>query len=267
MKPQNLTVVILLCAHFLATTCFAENKIHLKVVMSDDSPPTSYIENGKAAGMFYEITEALFKRLPKYKISFTALPWKRAQFELQQGAMDVFLTFPTEGRKKYAEFALEPLYEWDYGNLVFNKNNPKRSVIDKAAKFEDLKELTFLSQEGVDWENENVPPFIRRVFSKNIASMLHLVLGRGSGDFFIMSPEQAIFYANKHGYLDKMDMKKVTFISNDKVRFHFGVRKSFVGKESLIKAVEATMKNPEFINESTAIKTKYTSSFKEKNQK
>lgn len=238
-----------------------ENPKTIKIALSDSSPPTSYLENGVPAGMFQDILKLLFTYLPEYRPVFAAYPWTRAQHEVQAGRMDIFVTFPSEVRKTYADFTSQSLYTWNYGNLVYNINNPRKNKIESAKSFDDLKTLTFVSQEGIDWENENVPKYIKREYVNKIITMLHLVFKRNKGDFFIMSPEQATYYGKQLGYLSKMGMKKVNFIPNSQVKFHLGVSKANSNKAEILSAIEMVMRKPDFIQKRQEIEMKYEKGF------
>jgi len=67
-----------------AVSTFAQEmgeSLPIRIALSQESPPTSYVVDGHPAGMFKEILEALFELLPQYKPQFRAYPWNRAQFQ------------------------------------------------------------------------------------------------------------------------------------------------------------------------------------------
>lgn len=267
MKKYHITFHFLLifCLGIFSSSpsrAIVEKPKIIRIALSDSSPPTSYLENSAPKGMFPDILKLLFSYLPEYQPVFTAYPWTRAQHEVQTGRMDIFLTFPSEVRKTYADFTSQSLYTWDYGNLVYSINNPRKNIIESAKNFDDLKTLTFVSQEGIDWENENVPKFINREYVNKIITMLHLVFKRNKGDFFIMSPEQATYYGKQLGYMSKMGMKKVDFIPNSQVKFHLGVSKAYQAKTKILSSIEAVMKKTDFIQKRKEIEKKYEKGFR-----
>ncbi len=233
----------------------------IRIALSQESPPTSYVVDGHPAGMFKEILEALFELLPQYKPQFRAYPWNRAQFQVQNGDADVFCTYNSESRRVYADFTQEPLYLWDYGNLVYNQKNPKKAQIENAKDFQDLKDLIFISQEGVAWEKENVPDYIQRYMVLNPLAMMHMAFLRGVGDFFIMGSEQALHYAKELGYTGNLGMKKVRFIPNSQIPFYIGIRKSYPDKELFLEAVESAIKDPGFLEKKNRIIRQYQENF------
>lgn len=253
-------LVLFLCLWAQKTHAVAEIKV-INVVLSSESPPTSYELDGEAAGIFAEYLRLVFSKLPQYRVKFHSIPWKRAQIEMQNNNMDVFFTCPTEERKTYAVFTKNNLYSWDYGNIVFNKNNPKKDLILKAKSFTDLRDLLFLSQEGVGWENENIPEYIKRRFVNKIDTMLQLLLGRSTGDFIVMGQDQANYFAQKNGHLENLQMKKVSFIKNSVVKFHIGVRKSFNEHKKLISEIEKILETQDFQKQKALIQKKYATEF------
>lgn len=218
----------------------------LRFAMSAESPPTSYEHNGEAQGILRDMLLALFATLPQYRLEFISLPWARAQLEVTRGQADGFCTFPSEKRKGYARFAARPVYVWDYGNLVYSRDNARGAQIAGARSFDDLRDLRMVSQNGVDWENENVPGFIRRVPVNTPPQMIHVLLRRGAGDFLIMSAEQAQYYANQFGYTQQLRNAKVDFIPNSQVQFHLGLRQSLPDVEQVMARIDQAMADPAF---------------------
>ncbi|MBL8994924.1 MAG: transporter substrate-binding domain-containing protein [Spirochaetia bacterium] len=250
---------LLLAVFFLSPVqAFSQNPILLKVALSAESPPTSYQTEGEPRGLLVDLYVLLFSAMPGYSPELRAYPWARAQDNLQNGTSDVFCTFPSETRKKYAVFSSAPLYVWDYGCLVYDLENPKRKQIESAKSFNDLKDLTFIAQESVEWEKENVPPFIKRYFVVNGPTLLHMAFSRKAGDFFIMGPEQAVYYSRELGYLKQLGIKKVDFIPNSKIEFHVGIRKTFPGWREFITELDKVMKDPDFLKKKSAVIARFT---------
>lgn len=235
----------------------AAEAVAVRIALSDAMPPISFMEHGQANGMFKEMLEALFEQAPGYRTEFNAYPWVRAQWLLQNHQMDLFLTFPSQDRRKYAEFTRQAVFTLDYGNLIYRTGNSNADKILAANSFEDLRNLVFISQDMVAWEKENVPPFIARYSVHNPAAIMHMAYQRKTGDFFIMPVEQAIYYSNMLGYRNQLAIRKVSFIPNSQVPFHIGVRKSFSGGGQLLATLEAAMKTPSFQAKRRAIEQKY----------
>ena len=57
----------------------------VKIVSDDSSPPYSYVLGGGAAGIYVEILQAVFARMPKYELQISPMPWKLAMQQTQAG--------------------------------------------------------------------------------------------------------------------------------------------------------------------------------------
>lgn len=240
-------LLLLLCAQWLGMPIAQASEARLlRFAMSAESPPSSYELNGEARGIIPELLEELFTAMPEYQVEFLPIPWGRAQIEVANGRLDGFCTFPSNTRKSYARFAAKPMYVWDYGNLVYSRDNANSTVIAQAKSFDDLRNLLFISQESVDWERENVPGFIKRYPVNTPPQMIHMLFRRGAGDFIIMSTEQALYYAQQFGYVEQLRNAKVNFIPNSQVEFNIGLRKTLPDVEQIITRIDAAMLNPAF---------------------
>jgi polar amino acid transport system substrate-binding protein len=249
--------IVLFCCWF-GVACVAQAEpVLLRFGLSNESPPTSFDENGQAKGIILELLEALFAQMPEYRFEFYSRPWARAQMEVQAGKLDGFCTFPSVGRKAYARFALQPMYVWDYGNLVYSATNLRAGTVARAKSFDDLRGLTLVSQDNVDWEKENVPAFIMRYPVTSPDQMMHMVFLRAAGDYLIMSAEQALYYAQQFGYTEQLRHAKVDFIPNSKVQFNLGLRQTLPDVEAIIARIDQMMQSPEFLQKRRAIVDKY----------
>lgn len=255
MRYLRIFILIgILCPQFL----FAEEKQLIKVAFSNNSPPTSFDENGKIEGIFKDTLDLIFSYLPQYQKSIYSFPWPRAQDEVKIGNMDLFLTYPSKERKLYADFMDQSIYVWDYGYLIYNLQSPKRNLIENAKSFKDLEALVFVGQEGVEWEKDNVPASIKRNLVNKIPAILHMVFRRNAGDFFIMSPDQAKYFAKSLGYEKQLGIKKVEFIPNSQVQFHIGIRKTFSKKTELMSAISEVLKKKDFLEKKKLIDQRYS---------
>lgn len=218
----------------------------IRVALSENSPPTSFVEDGKAVGILKELLELVFEQMPNYKLEFYTAPWNRAQYQLQNNNLDMFVTYPSQARKEYANFMEEPLYNWDFSFLIYNKDNPKSKIIQEAKSFEDLRNLTFLSQEGIDWEKESIPPYIKRIYYNKIDGMFHSMFKRTNGDFMIMSDKQATYLATKFGYEQKLGIQRVSIFPNSNIFFHIGIRKNFSRNREILLEISEVLKSLEY---------------------
>jgi hypothetical protein len=241
----------------LSPLSHAGTPVTVHIAMSEAAPAASYVEEGQTTGVSKELLKALFDSMTEYKPAFHLYPWTRAQSMVENGKMDLFVTFPSTSRRRYANFSVQQLYHFDYGNLVYDRTSSKAAQIASAKSFADLRKLVFVSQETVAWETENVPKYIRRYTVNVPAALLHMTFQRKMGDFFIMPAEQAVYYAKQLGYQRQLGMKKVSFIPNSEVGFHIGIRNSHPDGKRLMAAVEAALKHPDFVMKKRAIELKY----------
>lgn len=242
---------------FVASLSQAAPARTIRVAMSEASPPASIVENGQSTGMYRELLETLFSRLPDYRLEFHAFPWARAQWAVQHDEMDIFITFPSANRIRYASFTADSLCVVDYGNIVYDLRGKKAAQIKSAKSFQDLRDLVFVSQDTVAWETENVPGYIRRYPVNGTTALMHMTFRRATGDFFIMPPEQAVYYAKQLGYEHQLGMKKVSFIPNSLAPIHIGLRKSYPDNKALMKAIDSAMHHPDFLTKKRAIEAWY----------
>ncbi len=236
---------------------FPAHAADLHVALSEAAPPASYVSHGMPVGMAKEMLDVLFGSLADLRPQYHALPWSRAQQLVEFGDMDIFVTFPSESRKRYASFTTHALYQLDFGYLIYDAKGRHAHRISSAERFQDLKDLVFVSQDAAGWEAENVPDYIRRYMINGPASLMHMTFARKAGDFFIMNTEQAVFYARQLGYEDQLGMKKVGFIPHSQVAMHIGLGKSHPNRQRLLAAIEAAMKHPNFLAKQRAIELKY----------
>ena len=247
----------LLGMQLAVTPAHAQRTVTVRVALSEAMAPASFVEDGQASGMLKDMLKALFRNAPGYQAEFHAFPWTRAQRMVEAGEMDMFVTFPSGSRKEYADFSPHAIYTLDYGNIIYDRTSSKSAQIEAARSFEDLKGLTFISQESIAWEVDNIPPHIQRYMVNGPPSLLHMTFQRKRGDFFIMPAEQAVYLARQFGYAGQLGMKKVSFIPNSQVEFHVGVRKTHPKQKELLAVLNRASQSPGFIAQRKAIERKY----------
>ena len=179
--------------------------------------PLSSEVDGTSVGIIPEITPHLFSLVPHYEVKFVALPWARAQLSVEKGAADGFVTYPSGKRKQYALFTKGVANKIDFGYLIYPKDHERRIELEEAQSFQDLKSFKAVIQSGVGWEQDNIPDYIKRVPANNLDTMTHLLFFRRQGDFFIMPPSQAMFYAKKFGYQNNVAYRRAAFINDAEI--------------------------------------------------
>ncbi len=248
MKTYCFKPVLLLLLLFfpLAVTHAVEV---LKFGVVDDEPPISSAFKGSAVGIVPEVIRLVFAQVPGYQVELHPYPWARAQTLVEQGELDGLLTYPSEKRKKYAVFSHEKAYSLDFSYLIYHKASPHRLGIEAAESFKDLAAFKIITQMGVEWEQDNIPKELKRVEANNLETMIHLLLLRKAGDFFVMMPEQATYLATKFGYQDELAYRRVDFIPDSNIPFHIGVRKSHHQVNNIIFQVDSVLRSDNFRRE------------------
>lgn len=107
----------------------------VSIVIDDSYPPYSFVENGKAAGIYIDLIRLAAKRLEKdYHIKFVPMPWKRALQEVKMGnAFAVVPPFIHTEKRSYiwpysAPLAYERVVVYCQKSIAFRahlQRNPK----------------------------------------------------------------------------------------------------------------------------------------------
>ncbi len=212
-----------------------------------------FSENSQISDVVRELAQLAFSYVPSHTPQFQTLPWTRVQRLMENGDMDMFVTYAATNRAAYAHFTKSALFTLDYGHIVYDKHGPKAAQVESATSFADMKDLVFVHQDGVEWEMRNVPSYIKRYTVNAAPHIFHMTFERRAGDFFIMYPMQAVHFARQLGYEKQLGIRKVNFIPNHLVGLKIGIRKTYPGSAALVNALEAAMQNAEFKQRAKAI--------------
>lgn len=105
-------ITLLLWAFFLPTLCAAEELI----ICGDDAyPPYSYLEEGKPAGIYVDIMNAILKKMDNYNVKIILRPWKRALLLAEKN--EIFAIFPPYFRPETRPWLVQysnPILKEDY---------------------------------------------------------------------------------------------------------------------------------------------------------
>ena len=176
---------------------------------------------------------------------------------MRLGLTDGLLTYPSEERDEYALFSAKPLFTQDFGHLVYSADNPNIGLIESATSFADLSSLTVIVEKGSQWEEDNIPGYLERVPGRDMKSMMHLLMLREAGDFFVQPAEDARFIARQLGYSKKLKVRKVDFIPNSQIPFHIGISRKHPSAMNVINQVDAVMQSPEFQSQLNTLVERY----------
>lgn len=219
----------------------------IEVVFSESNAPFSFIsQSDTVSGLIPDLVDALFKQSGELSSQNYAYPWSRAQHLVETAQKDAFCTYPSSSRREYAYFTDTPLLYLEYDFLIFSRHNPRVSELLEIDEIDDLKNFVFVSHNATAWEDDNIPQEVERLNVSRHEQLFHLVLGRRSGDFFIMNLEEAAYWAKILKYDDSMMYKQVDFIPDSSIPFHFGIRKSYEDSQSIISYLETILKSEDF---------------------
>lgn len=233
----------------------AEDK--LTFAFAENAPPYSFSLNDRVEGLFPELVLLTFRFIPGYTLDTAVMPWSRTQHSVRFGPADGFLTYPSDERQTYALFSAQPLFTQDFGHLVYSAQNPNRDLIESATSFADLASLKVIVEKGSKWEEENIPAYLERVPARDVETMMHLLMLRKAGDFFVQPAEDARFIARRLGYSEHLKVRKVDFIPNALIPFHLGVSRKFPAAERVISEVDEAMQDPAFLSQRARLIERY----------
>lgn len=119
----------------------------------DDYYPFIYRDNqGKAAGVYRDIMEEIFRRLD-VPLSIDIYPWRRAQKYVIEGKGDGMITVMT--RKRSRNFlATDPIYIINE-HAFARRDNPRFEQIQAVRSVQDLKGFRIVETIGSGWSEEN----------------------------------------------------------------------------------------------------------------
>jgi polar amino acid transport system substrate-binding protein len=114
MRNPKRTAIIIFCLLTLVT-CFAaaaHARTAVTIYGDDNYPPYSYMENGRQKGIYYELLQAAFARMPEYAVTIQLVPWKRGLVQLENGqGFALFPPYKLQAERPYIEPYSVPFYE------------------------------------------------------------------------------------------------------------------------------------------------------------
>lgn len=246
--------VVWLCLGLMGMPATAQDWV---MGFAEDEAPVSDGGPGEARGIIPELTAELFERLPGQSVTMTAGPWVRMQRAVESGQIDGFVTYPSSDRRTYARFSDTPLFYLDYGFLIYRRDHPQRQRIEDARSFDDLQGLTFIGQQGAEWERDNIPAILDTVLLGHIDTMMHMLVRRQTGDFLVMPAEQAIYIAKQLGYEHQIAVEPVGFIPNATIPFHLGIHAGHPDAPEVLTRVDNVLQSDDYRQVAEQILTKY----------
>ncbi len=169
----------------------------------EDYYPFIYRDNqGKAAGIYRDIMEEIFRRLD-VPLSVDVYPWKRTQKYVFEGKGDGMITAMTRERSRNF-LATDPIYIINEHTFA-RRDNPRIAQIQAARSVQDLKGFRIVETIGSGWSEENfkdldvtwVPSFESGIRMLAAGRVDIFVLGKYPGLIKIHQRiEQSVSYAD-----------------------------------------------------------------------
>ncbi len=149
----------------------------------EDYKPLIYRdENGKSAGVFYDVVTEAFRRMG-VPLQNRLYPWSRAQKLVKEKKADGMVTVYTKSRQKFL-VASEPIVTVEERVFV-SKNNPKLREILSIDSIEGLKKFVIVDTMGAGWSKENLKG-MKIIWVPTPESALNMVAS-GRADIYLMN--------------------------------------------------------------------------------
>jgi polar amino acid transport system substrate-binding protein len=229
----------------------------LRFAYSNGSPPRSFEVDGKCAGIIPDLVKMVVIEGLLAGYNCRSFPWARAQEMVKRGDYDGLCTYPSVGRQKYAHFTQKPVYQSEFGYLIYHKNNTKMAGMADVKSFEDLRDFTFLATKSVGWEEDNIPDYVPRRFLVGAEAMFNVIFRRQFPGFVIMQVEEAMYYAGLIGAEKQLGYVRAKFIPNSLVDYHIGLQKSLPASEKIVSDMSEFIKSDLFLARREEILTRY----------
>lgn len=158
MKNKLSFILLVFLSIFLTIDySYANDAKFFRWVDDEDYPPLIYLaEDGKPAGIFYEIMTEAFRRL-NIPLKVELYPWVRAQKIVYEGKADGMVTVLTREREKLFIGSVPILKVCEY--IFTNKNNPHIKEIMSIQTLEEIKPFKIVEVIGAGWTKETLKGF------------------------------------------------------------------------------------------------------------
>lgn len=151
----SLTLLVSLFICFGSGSYASETSI--TYATSDWVPVSFKNRDGNPDGLYVEILNSVFSRIPDTNFSVKFLPWKRAQVEVEKGHSDFLITVATKERLGYARRSTTPFFQM-YMHVYTYSGHPKLDLIEKIKTVEDIAKLnlTAVTNLGNGWHKTEI---------------------------------------------------------------------------------------------------------------
>lgn len=186
-KPLAFVVIFLLGTMFWSGSGKADE---FKITYNADWPPYSSGSMEKVRGILPDLLNEIIGNRMGYTLRHGGFPWKRAQAQIESGAWDGIVTFPSNTRLTYTNSSKNSVYTLKQRPVVL-KDSIAEQTLAKNPNIEQLKSMRVCMMIGDGWSKSfyesNKIAFIP---ATDIQACLRMV-ARGRTDVFL-HPEAAV---------------------------------------------------------------------------
>lgn len=195
----------------------------LSIAHPDFYPFFTRTADSRMKGFFYDIiTEAVDQRMD-IRVSWTQLPWKRCQKQVQSGVCDAMITVPTNERSSYSLTHTDPFYLKEL-KLFTYKGHPRLDDIQTIASPADIKKkgYTVITYSGNGWNHAHIASIGILSHETSRVHNVWVMLAAKRGDIVIEWP-----IAAKEGIMETGMSDKIfeTCVSLESMPFHLLISK------------------------------------------
>lgn len=183
-------------------------------------------------GIAQAVLDEVLTRRCGLAVGYKALPWLRAQREVEAGTADALFTIPSSNRTSYMLFTDKPLVAF-VGGLAYRRDHPARARLDAAVTMEELRGLTYNYYYADTYQQQRAKEFARSEDSPSMeAAVRKLAVGRG--DFCATQLVRLHRLVDRNSLTDRILVRR---FGESAVTWSFGLRRNFPDAATLIQRI------------------------------
>lgn len=199
------------------------------VVAHRDDTDVMWSDGGIAQAVLGEV----LTRRCGLAVGYRALPWLRAQREVEAGTADALFTIRSPDRARYVLFTERPLVMF-VGGIAYRRDHPARALLDSASSLAELRSLTYNYYYADAFQQKRAKEFARSEDSPSMeAAVRKLVVGRG--DFCTTQLVRLHLLVDRNGLGDQIVVRR---FGDTAIGWAFGLRRDFPDAAALIARID-----------------------------
>lgn len=180
-------------------------------------------------GIGKSVLDEVLARRCGLEVAYKALPWLRAQREVEAGTADALFTIPSDDRTRYMVFTERPMATF-VGGIAYRRDHPARAQLDAAKEVAELRNLTYSYYYADTSEQRRAKDFKRSEDAPSMeAAIRKLAVGRG--DFCVSQLVRLHRLVDRNNLGDRLLARR---LGESMVTWSFGLRNGFPDAEALI---------------------------------